>query len=119
MKKNALIPYLLIMVLGLGLVVALSFIGLADMKKNKAESVGGSEDSAAAATPEEIYTSSCMSCHGTEYEGGMGPELKNVEERLSEEEIKDVLKNGRGAMPGDLVPEEVLDDMTEWLITLE
>lgn len=116
MKRNALIPYLLIMVLGIGLMVALSLIGVYDSKET-----GGKESDniAQAATPEEIYQKSCFSCHGSNYEGAVGPELKGVDERLSVDEIKDVLQNGRGAMPKGLVPSESLDAMAEWLMTLE
>lgn len=55
-----------------------------------------------AASPEEIYQQSCIGCHGDQYQGGVGPALTGVGERLSEEEIVDVLTNGKGAMPGDL-----------------
>ncbi|MFZ2463886.1 MAG: cytochrome c [Caldibacillus thermoamylovorans] len=118
MKRNAIFPYLLIMVLGIGLVVALSIIGVNDSKE--AEGKDSEKGNVAqAATPEEIYQKSCFTCHGQNYEGAMGPELKGVDERLSKDEIKEVLKNGRGAMPKGLVPAESLDAMADWLMSLE
>ena len=48
-----------------------------------------------------------------------GWELKNVYIRLSAEEVKNVLVNGSGPMPGNLVPEEKLDEMVEWVLSLE
>ncbi|WP_033828393.1 cytochrome c550 [Bacillus andreraoultii] len=118
MKRNAVFPYLLIMVFGIGLIVALSIIGVNDSKEAGGEE-SKKESTAEAGSPEEIYAQNCISCHGENYEGAMGPELKNVGERLSADEIKDVLQNGRGAMPKGLVPAESIDAMTEWLSSLK
>lgn len=59
---------------------------------------------------EEAYQKSCISCHGANLEGGAGPALNNL--TLSKEEIVDVIKNGRGSMPGNLAPgqEEAIAD---------
>jgi Cytochrome c. len=117
MKRNALLPYLLIMVFGLGLIVALSFIGLS----GNDEAGGGGET--VAQSPEAIYQNSCMSCHGQNYEGAAGPALKGVGERLSPEDIKDVIVNGRDngsvKMPGGLVPADQVDAMVDWLVNLK
>jgi len=117
MKRNALIPYFLIMVFGVCLMVALSFID------NGTETA--KEDEAVVKTPEEIAAQYCMGCHGSNLEGSPNgtPALKGVGDRLSAEEIKDVLVNGRqgdiGVMPGGLVPQESLDAMVEWLTQLK
>jgi len=43
----------------------------------------------------------CTRCHGGNLQGlGAIPELNNIKERLSINEIKDAIVNGRGAMPG-------------------
>ena len=102
MKRNAIIPYLLIMAMGVLLVAGT-----------------GEQGEETVLTPEEIYAQNCLACHGENYEGAMGPELVNVGDRLSEDEIREVLVNGRGAMPGNLVPNESLDEMVEWLLTLQ
>lgn len=116
MNRNPLIPFFLIAVLGIGLMFAFSFIGL-NNSKELAEGENGDGDTAdvADATPEEIYQGSCIGCHGQNYEGGVGPELTGVSDHLSEDEIKEVLKNGRGTMPPGLVPEEKLDEMAKWV----
>lgn len=59
---------------------------------------------------EEAYQKSCISCHGANLEGRAGPALNNL--TLSKEEIVDVIKNGRGSMPGNLAPgqEEAIAD---------
>ncbi|MED1674343.1 cytochrome c550 [Pallidibacillus thermolactis] len=119
MKRNALFPYILIMVFGVGLIVALSLIGLYSGNE-EAEGEKDSDSALSEATPEEIYSQAgCISCHGENYEGVSGPELKNVDTRLSAEEVKNVLVNGSGPMPGNLVPEEKLDEMVEWVLSLE
>ncbi|WAA10392.1 cytochrome c550 [Fervidibacillus albus] len=118
MKKNAIYPYLLIMVFGIGLVFALSLIGLYE-GKNEAEGDSGESGEVVAQTPEEIYTNNCIGCHGQNYEGVSGPALINVGDRLSRDEIETVLINGRGIMPGGLVPEEQLDEMVDWLSNLK
>lgn len=61
----------------------------------------------------------CMACHGAELEGGGAPALLGVGDRLSKEELVEVITNGRndGAMPafnGDLTPEQI-DQVAEWL----
>ena len=43
----------------------------------------------------------CARCHGGELQGLAGiPELQNVQERLELDAIRDIIKNGKGAMPG-------------------
>lgn len=115
MKRNPLIPFLLIAVLGIGLIFLLSFKGIGDHKEL---ANGGEEEKTedvANATPEEIYQGNCISCHGQNYEGGAGPALTGVGDRLSVDEIKETIKNGKGIMPANLVPEEKLDEMAEWV----
>ncbi len=116
MKRNALVPFLMIMVFGIGLIFALSLIGNTDDRQASGGKNGGNS---IALTPEEIYSQSCYQCHGENYEGGAGPELVGVGDRLSAEEIRDVLVNGRGIMQGGLVPEGNLDEMVDWLMTLK
>lgn len=55
-----------------------------------------------AAQGEAAYQQSCVACHGANLEGGVGPALKGI--TLSKEEIIEVIKNGRGQMPGNLAP---------------
>ena len=73
---------------------------------------GGSVDTAAA---EDVYKSSCASCHGADLSGGAGPDLTNVGSELSAEEIADVIENGQGSMPGGLVSGDDVDLLANWL----
>lgn len=121
MNRNPLIPFVIIMVFGIGLMFTFSFIGLNNAEEMAKEGEDGAEETTdvANATPKEIYQQSCVSCHGGNYEGGVGPALTSVGGRLSADQIKEVLKNGRGSMPGGLVPEEKLDEMAKWVSEIQ
>lgn len=45
--------------------------------------------------------------------------LKGVGDRLSVDQIKEVITNGRGSMPGGLVPADQADAMAKWLSELK
>ena len=119
MNRNPVMPFIIIMVFGIGLMFMLSFKGLGDAKELAKENEGGgkTEEKAdtASASPEEIYKQSCVSCHGDAYQGGVGPALKGVGDRLSVDEVKNTIKNGRGGMPGGLVEDDKLDAMAEYI----
>lgn len=120
MNRNPLSPFFLIMSIGLVLMLVLSINGMNNAKEIAAEKEGGgAEQEAAAATPEELYKQSCIGCHGDQYQGGVGPALKGVGDKLSQDEIKEVITNGRGSMPAGLVPADKADEVAEWLGTLK
>jgi cytochrome c550 len=120
MNRNPLIPFFIIMLIGIGLTLGLSFKGLGDAKELAKEKKGGEKtEQTAAANPEEFYQQTCSGCHGQNYEGGAGPALKGVGQRLSVDEIKNVLQNGRGGMPAGLVPPDKADEMAKWLSKLK
>lgn len=127
MKRNPVIPYAIIAVLGILMVIVISFVGMnqADEianegkengKEQKSEEGGGGE-SANAGDPEAIFQNNCASCHGGDLSGGVGPDLTQVGGRYSKEEIKDIVINGiEGTqMPGGLVPEKEADALATWL----
>ena len=65
---------------------------------------------------EELVQSSCTSCHGGNLQGmGNTPALSDVGSRLSEEEIHDVIVNGRGGMPKGLLQGEDAEAAAAWL----
>ncbi|MGE6718961.1 cytochrome c550 [Peribacillus frigoritolerans] len=118
MNRNPVMPFIIIMVFGIGLMFLLSFKGLGDAKDLAKEKEGGEkteETESASASPEDIYKQNCISCHGNAYQGGVGPALKGVGDRLSVDEVKDVITNGRGAMPPGLVEEQNIDAMAEYI----
>ncbi|WP_374018374.1 cytochrome c [Paenibacillus thiaminolyticus] len=82
---------------------------------------GGSSSSSTLEGPEEavaIYKQRCMQCHGDQLQGLMGPEsnLQKVGERLSKEDIVNVINNGGNRMPAqrNIAPEDI-DKVAEWL----
>lgn len=70
----------------------------------------------------EIYAgNSCIDCHGEQLQGGAaGPALHQVGGHLDADSIREVIINGRGAMPGGLFAgtDEELEIMVEWLASL-
>ena len=68
---------------------------------------------------ERIYTFSCASCHGNDLSGNVAPSLLNIDDRLSEEEIKTIIIEGIGTMPGSLVNEQDAELLSKWLIERE
>ncbi|WP_077618833.1 cytochrome c550 [Bacillus sinesaloumensis] len=112
MKKNPLIPFALIAVFGIGLIFLLGFIGLGNM--DEMANAGEEAPETAAASPEELYQGKCSSCHGADLSGGAGPALKGTE--LSVEEIENVVTNGKGIMPPNLVSDPAqLEELATWL----
>ncbi|MDN7244437.1 cytochrome c [Planococcus shenhongbingii] len=66
--------------------------------------------------PEQVVQQNCISCHGENLEGaGNFPALNNVGARLSEEEIRGVIENGKGAMPAGIIEGEEADAVAKWL----
>lgn len=74
---------------------------------------GGGGDTTAHA--EEVLNQSCISCHGQNLEGGLGPALNDVGSRMSEDEIRDIIVNGKGQMPPNLISGEDLDAVVQYL----
>lgn len=130
MQKNAIVPYILIMAFGIGLIFFLSLEGANNQEEIAAEHAeeeggtggedqgndGGSTESAEF-DPEAQAQQSCVSCHGSSYEGGVGPSLVDTE--LDQAGIEDIIANGKGAMPGGLIEEENIPAMAEWILSLE
>lgn len=120
MNRNPLIPFALIAILGIVLMVGVSYWGLGNADKMLAAQEEGqaTEEQAAAPAaddPEGIVKASCTSCHGQNLEGGVGPALADVGSRLSADEIATVITNGRNAMPAGLVDAEKAGKIAAWL----
>ena len=104
---------------GLSLVLVLGACG-GDTEET--DDAGTEEESAEEGTDESASTSdvdaegvaqsSCASCHGEDFSGGMGPALDGTS--LSEEEFTDIVRNGQNSMPAfseDQVSDEELTAM--------
>lgn len=122
MKRNPIMPFVAIMVVGVLAMFLISFKGIGDSKQ-LAEEIenGGKEEQTeqvAASDPEGIYQQNCIACHGDSYQGGVGPALTGVADRLSQEEVEDILVNGKNSMPPGLVPADKAGEVAEWLMGL-
>jgi cytochrome c550 len=117
MNRSPIIPFVIIMVVGVVVMFLISFKGIGDSKDLAAELNGSNEKQTetADANPEDIYNKTCIGCHGEQYQGGAGPGLVGVSDRLSKEEIEDIVVNGKNAMPKGLVPADQAGEMADWL----
>lgn len=69
---------------------------------------------------EEVVMKTCVSCHGNQLQGvGNAPALNNVGSRLKEQEILDVINNGRveKGMPKGLITGADAEAAAKWLAT--
>lgn len=108
------IPLLLIVAFG----VLLNVVDMNESSKPEKESHEKAETAQVESFDgESIYAKSCIGCHGDQYQGTVGPALKGL--TYEQSEIEDILKNGKGGMPGNLVSAEDAPKMSEWLLTLK
>lgn len=66
----------------------------------------------------EVYSDSCLSCHGDSLEGGAaGPSLLELD--LEGDQIADIAQNGVGDMPADMFTgsEEELEELVDFILT--
>lgn len=101
MKKK-----LLTLLLGSSLVLGLAACGGGD---------SGDKDTASGGEGAKIFDQKCSSCHGGDLKGGMGPNLTKVGSKYSKDEILDILHNGKGQMPANVVTGDDADKVAEWL----
>lgn len=124
MNNNPAIPFLLIILLGIGLVFLLASYGADQMNNetgqaegtDETEEVGnGGEDgvgddtaSAGDFDPESFARDNCAACHGQDFTGGMGPDLHGV----SADDFMSAVREGPGSMPAfpsDQISDEELE----------
>ncbi|NOU75991.1 c-type cytochrome [Paenibacillus sp. LMG 31458] len=69
----------------------------------------------------KLYQNFCISCHGNQLQGGQGPNIQKVGERLDEAEIIKRIQKGGGGMPPFQVTmkEEELKALASWLAGLK
>ncbi|SER17530.1 cytochrome c550 [Gracilibacillus ureilyticus] len=117
MKKNPVIPFALIAVLGIVAMIVLSVIGLDEQDRI----ANGGEEGETVNTDPEAIAQSCIGCHGGDLEGASAPSLQNLESKYSVEEVEDIINNGieGTAMQGGIVPSEEAAILAEWLVTGE
>lgn len=122
MNNNPAIPFLLIILLGIGLVFLLSAYG-ADQMNNESDTADSSESteesddsgddgeetaSTSDFDPETFARDNCASCHGQDFTGGMGPDIHGIDP----ESFMSTVREGQGPMPAfstDQISDEDLE----------
>lgn len=119
MKRNPVIPYAIIAVIGIVAIVFISVLGTHQRDDIKAAEEGGGntqENGEVSDDPEQIFEANCSACHGSDLSGGMGPDLTKVGADHSAEDIIDIIHNGKGNMPPQKqVVDEEAKTLAEWL----
>ncbi|RKQ37811.1 cytochrome c550 [Oceanobacillus halophilus] len=119
MRKNPIIPYAIIAVIGVLAVIIISFVGVGQRDAiQQAEEGGGEqavEEGEVSTDPEAIFSANCSSCHGADLSGGMGPDLTTIGSKLSAEDITQIIQNGQGQMPAVQMASEEAELLSEWL----
>jgi len=72
---------------------------------------------AAPAGVETIYKNNCMSCHGQNLEGRVGPDLRKIGDKYDRAQIAAVIRDGRGGMPSfkGRLSDAQIDELAGWL----
>ncbi|MDQ0254373.1 mono/diheme cytochrome c family protein [Evansella vedderi] len=120
MKGKPLFPFAVTAVLGILLIVILSFVGL-----NQGQDIAGEDGDAdeqefetAYELGEHIYLQSCAACHGQDLEGvGSNPAVNALEGRFTKEEIVQIIHEGPGAMPPFANLGDDAEAVAEFLLT--
>lgn len=68
---------------------------------------------------EKVVQQSCATCHGGQLQGGSAPALDKLGAKYSEEEILDIIINGKDRMPPGIVTGEKAEAAAEYLATLK
>ena len=112
MNRNPVIPFLLIMLMGVGLIFFMSAHGA-----NKAEEEGeGGAKTEQKFDAKTFAKDNCTSCHGQNLEGGMGPKLAG--NKKPEKELAKIIREGKGAMPAhdaSKISDKDLDTLVKYL----
>lgn len=88
-------------------------VGLAACGNDKADD---GNKTASAGDAEKIVNQKCISCHGENLKGGVGPALDKIGSQLSKDEIHDIIINGKGGgMPPKLIEGKDADAVAAWL----
>ena len=113
MRNNPLIPYVLIMAFGIGLIFFMSLEGAGNKDEAHGDEGGATEE----INGESIVQSSCIGCHGGDLGGqGNAPALTGG---LDAAHVKDVVMNGLGSMPAVVPNEAEAQAVADYIAGLE
>ncbi|MFG6121086.1 MULTISPECIES: cytochrome c550 [Thalassobacillus] len=117
MKRNPVIPFAMIAVIGILTMFIISWVGVGQNEAIQNEGENGEEqqEEEASSDPEEVFQNSCAACHGADLSGGNGPSLETIGSKYSAEEIEEIIINGKGSMPPGQAQGEEATLVAEWL----
>lgn len=123
MKRNIL-PFGIIAIVGIFTAIIVYYVGVSQREDIRlAEENGGEvvqeEGEEVATDPEAAFQQACASCHGEDLSGGVGPDLSAIGGSLSADDIKSIIDNGQGSMPGGLVGNEESQLIADWLAEMK
>lgn len=118
MNKTLVTFFIISMTFGIFLAVGVSIYAVRNPYSTQNKASAEQSSTVSNFDPEQFYQSTCSSCHGNNFEGGNGPSLVGVSKHLSAEKIKNVLTNGKNAMPKGLVPDEHMQKMVKFIQSL-
>ncbi|OXM83038.1 c-type cytochrome [Paenibacillus rigui] len=66
---------------------------------------------------EASYKQSCISCHGNDLAGKIGPNLQKAGSKLSDQQLYTIIQNGRGGMPAfkNTLKDDEIINLAKWL----
>lgn len=100
---------------GLAIVLMLSLPGKEQVaQENKPQMP---EVTLSAEQAETIVSTTCISCHGDQLEGSVGPNLQKIGAELSAEQLYAIINKGKGNMPAfkDRLKDEEIANVALWL----
>jgi cytochrome c551 len=110
---------LLTFLMGTALVIGLAACGGGndnsgtDTSKDTGKNTG--TDTASSDAGAKIFDQKCSGCHGGDLTGGMGPNLTKVGSKYSKDDIMNIIKNGKGQMPPNVVSGDDANQVAQWL----
>lgn len=115
MSRNPVVPYAVIAIVGILIVIIISYVGV-----NHRNAADEGPDETVSLDVETVYKNQCAVCHGDDLSGNSAPALSQVGSTLSEEEIRDIIIHGTdNGMPGGLVNNEQAAAIAEWLSEMD
>ncbi|WJQ80961.1 c-type cytochrome [Brevibacillus brevis] len=78
---------------------------------------GQTEVADAEKTAMQLYKNNCMSCHGNDLSGRVGPGLQQVGSKMAEEKLIEIIMVGANGMPGyeKVLSAEEIGQLAKWL----
>lgn len=101
----------------LGVLLVLGACGGGSDDKKDANNGNNDGNTTDVAAGEDLYKKQCASCHGQDLSGGAGPSLETVGADLNAGEIKTIIEEGQGSMPGGLLTGDDAQAVADWLAT--